>query len=86
MGKTKGPYHEEFPLGSLATVANLETLLNFMDSWKYHNKLHAEQLAYAGKTGRVKWFGFYHGGDELYALEGIPGIWHEQCLTNAAQT
>lgn len=25
--------------------------------------------------------GFYHGGDELYGLEGVPGLWHKQCLT-----
>ena len=24
--------------------------------------------------------GFYHGGDELYKLKGMPGVWHEQCL------
>jgi hypothetical protein len=24
--------------------------------------------------------GFYHGGDVLYTLDGIPGLWHEQCL------
>ena len=23
---------------------------------------------------------FYHGGDPLYKLAGIPGLWHEQCL------
>jgi hypothetical protein len=25
---------------------------------------------------------YYHGGDVLYELEGIPGIWHEACLTS----
>jgi hypothetical protein len=24
--------------------------------------------------------GYYHGGDVLYTLNDIPGIWHEQCL------
>lgn len=23
---------------------------------------------------------YYHGGDELYWLKGVPGVWHEQCL------
>jgi hypothetical protein len=27
--------------------------------------------------------GFYHGGDVLYVLEGIPGVWHESCLTKS---
>jgi hypothetical protein len=25
----------------------------------------------------------HHGGDELYKLKGVPGIWHEQCLEEA---
>jgi hypothetical protein len=28
----------------------------------------------------VKDVGFYHGGDELYQVAGIPGTWHEECL------
>ena len=27
--------------------------------------------------------GFYHGGDALYELEGVPGVWHEVCLRKA---
>jgi hypothetical protein len=23
---------------------------------------------------------YYHGGDELYWLKEVPGVWHEQCL------
>jgi hypothetical protein len=80
MGKTKGPYSEEFPLGSYVKVANREVLDTFMRTWKFHNKLQPEQLDYADKTGKIKWFGFYHGGDELYQIEGMPGTWHEQCL------
>ena len=25
----------------------------------------------------------YHGGDIIYKLVDIPGIWHEQCLSPA---
>ena len=57
-----------------------EVLDTFMRTWKFHNKLQPEQLDYADKTGKIKWFGFYHGGDELYQIEGMPGTWHEQCL------
>jgi hypothetical protein len=32
------------------------------------------------RFGRVKEVSFYHGGDQLYILENLPGIWHEQCL------
>jgi hypothetical protein len=24
--------------------------------------------------------GYYHGGDELYWFDDIPGTWHECCL------
>ena len=24
--------------------------------------------------------GFSHGGDVLYKLQRLPGIWHEECL------
>jgi len=42
--------------------------------------LQRQQLNYADKIAKVKSVGFYHGGDELYELKGVPGMWHEQCL------
>src|SRR6185369_775311 len=39
-----------------------------------------EQLQYAGHTARVVRSMMYHGGDILYELDGIPGIWHEACV------
>jgi hypothetical protein len=80
MGKTKGPYNLEFPIGSKVKTADCQTLEEFLSSWKYHNKLQPEQIDYHDRTTRVADAGLYHGGDELYRLEGIPGIWHEQCL------
>jgi hypothetical protein len=41
-------------------------------------------LDYADRVARVESVGFYHGGDELYKLQGITGIWHEQCLRDAS--
>jgi hypothetical protein len=40
-----------------------------------------EQLEYAGRTAQVKDVSFFHGGDEIYTLQGVPGVWHEECLT-----
>jgi hypothetical protein len=80
MGKTRGPYKQEYPTGSVVRIADRVALEDFMRTWKLHNKLQSEQLDYAGKTGKVVSCGFYHGGDELYQIEGVPGIWHEQCL------
>lgn len=80
MGKTKGPYEPEYPEGTFVTIADHATLERFLLDWRYHNKLQAEQLAFADQRARVKNVSFYHGGDELYVLDGVPGIWHEECL------
>jgi hypothetical protein len=83
MGKTKGLYKEDFPEGSLVKIAGRSSLENFLETWQRHNKLQPEQLDYADEIAEVQSVGFYHGGDELYKLKGIPGIWHEQCLKAA---
>ena len=73
-------YKEEFPVGSKVRTASLPELQQFQATWKYHHPLMPEQLAHAGFLGVVEKVGFYHGGDVLYGLRGIPGIWHECCL------
>ena len=86
MGKTKGAYNAEYPVGTFVKIVDRRALEEFMRNWKLHDKLQPEQLEFASRTGKVKSCGFYHGGDELYQIEGIPGIWHEQCLEVAAKT
>ena len=61
-------------------IASLPILEKFRRTWALHNALQSEQLMYAGKIGVVKAVGYYHGGDVLYELESLPGIWHECCL------
>ncbi len=80
MGKTKGLNVAEFEVGAEVRVANRAFLEKFMEEGQYHNELEPEQLAYAGKVAKVKAVDFFHGGDEIYTLEGIPGVWHEECL------
>ena len=80
------PYNEDFPIGSEVRIADLKYLREFQGTWKYHNKLQPGQLAYAGITAVVARVGYYHGGDVLYSLRGIPGLWHEQCLTTATES
>jgi hypothetical protein len=77
------PYKAAFAVGSNVTIANLSNLEEFRRTWRFHNPLQEEQLAYAGKEARVAKVGFYHGGDPLYEMEGIPGVWHEVCLSKA---
>src|SRR6185503_12126852 len=77
---TRGPYNAEYPIGSSIRIAPREVLEGFAASWQFHHPLASEQLGFAGRVARVKEVGFYHGGDELYSLQDIPGLWHEQLL------
>ena len=74
------PYKEAFPAGVEVRVAERAFLEDFVATWKYHHKMQPEQLAFADRVTKVEAVSFYHGGDALYKLEGIPGLWHEQCL------
>lgn len=80
MGKMNGLYKADFPKGTIVRITNRENLELFLERWKFHNKLSPAQLDYAGQLATVESVGFYHGGDELYVLEDVPGVWHEQCL------
>jgi hypothetical protein len=77
------PYNEAFPVGTEVRVANRSFLEDFMATWKYHHRLVPDQLLYADREATVKEVGFYHGGDPVYALDGVPGLWLEQCLRPA---
>lgn len=81
MGKTRGPYSAEYDVGSCVRILTEAALSNFMGAWRFHHPLQPSQLRYAGRTARVRSVSFYHGGDELYELEDIPGIWHEENLS-----
>lgn len=77
-----GEYNADFPKGTLVEIGNRELLDEFKREWKYHHPLQPEQLEFAGKTAEVVSIGYYHGGDVLYWLRDIPGVWHERCLRN----
>lgn len=81
MGEKKGIYNAEFPETSRVRIANAEKLEDFQRRWKYHHPLQSDQIPYADRTAIVTNVMFYHGGDELYELADVPGIWHEECLT-----
>ena len=83
MGKTKGLNKAEFEVGSEVRVADRAFLEAFLEAGQYHNELEPEQLEYSGRTAKVKSVEFFHGGDEIYTLEGVPGVWHEECLSAA---
>lgn len=77
------PYKEAFPAGTKVRVAHRAYLEFFAREWKYHHKLRSEQLAYADRENIVKGIAFYHGGDPVYTLEDVPGLWLEPCLRAA---
>lgn len=66
--------------GMLVRIASKPALETFRATWTFHHPLQSEQVAFAGREAKVLKSGMYHGGDMLYELEGVPGIWHEQCL------
>jgi len=73
-------YDALFEVGSTVRVQSLDALDAFRSSWKFHHPLTDEQLAFADQSAMVATIGYYHGGDVLYTLKDLPGIWHEQCL------
>ena len=83
MGKTKGLNVAEFEVGSEVRIADKDFLESFLEAGQYHNELEPEQIEFAGRTAKVKEVSFFHGGDEIYTLQGIPGVWHEECLSAA---
>jgi hypothetical protein len=75
------PYKEDYRVGSAVQIKDLAALETFRAKWHHHHPLSPELLEFAGRQGRVETVGFYHGGDPIYTLVGIPGTWHEVCLT-----
>jgi hypothetical protein len=73
-------YNASYPVGTRVRIVDRGSLEQFLANWKYHHPLSVDQLNYADHMSRVKDVSYYHGGDVLYELDDIPGIWHEQCL------
>lgn len=78
-------YHALFEVGAPVRVQSLDQLSAFRRSWKFHDPLTDEQLAFADHSTTVAAIGYYHGGDVLYTLKDLPGIWHEQCLRRGGE-
>jgi hypothetical protein len=83
MSHESQPYRELFPVGTSVRVVPRSELERFVAEWKWHHPLEARQLEFGGALAVVESVGFYHGGDVLYELRGMPGTWHEKCLLPA---
>jgi hypothetical protein len=77
------PYQELFLRGTRVRIVSVGALADFRATWKLHNPLTTEQLRFGGHQATIVSVGFYHGGDVLQELAGVPGIWHEVCLQAA---
>jgi hypothetical protein len=71
------------PIGTQVRFCDQAALENFRRRWNFHNPLQPSTLDLAGQLAVVDKFGFYHGGDQLYVLRDVPGVWHESCLSAA---
>ena len=52
------PYEALFSVGWPVQIADITKLERFIQTWKHHNPLRPEQLAYAGKYTTVTKVGF----------------------------
>lgn len=77
------PHEAKYRVGTRVRIADLADLARFQADWKNHNPLQPEQLEHAGALTTVTEVAYYLGGDPLYTLENVPGVWHEGCLRAA---
>ena len=77
-------YQARYSVGSAVRIASRDALEQFHKNWRYHHPLSPEQLDYADQSATVREVTYYHGGDVLYQLEGVPGTWHEELLMAGA--
>ena len=83
-GGTQGmEYQERFPAGTRVQIVSREELEQFQREWRLHNPLVTDRLAFGAREAVVAEVGFYHGGEPLYVLADVPGIWHERCLMDS---
>ena len=71
---------ESYPWGTLVRIAPREQLEEFLRTWRLHHPLEPDQLAHAGRIVAVTSVSWYEGGEALYELAGVPGLWHGRLL------
>ena len=81
MGKTKGLNKAEFEVGSEVRIADRAFSRVFSKPGSTTTSSSPSSSNTPAASAKVKDVTFFHGGDEIYTLEGIPGVWHEECLS-----
>ena len=74
--------YKDFAVGASVAIVDRATLEQFRRDWHWHHPLDVNRLSFAGTLTRVTSVFIYHGGDELYELQGVPGLWHKDCLVS----
>jgi len=83
MKRSVYPYQEDFPAGTKVRIKSSAFLEEFGKQWELHHPVTPEHLRFGGSAAVVAAVGFYQGGEAVYRLEGIPGIWHGELLERA---
>jgi hypothetical protein len=74
-------YSELYPVGSRVEIASRDVLERYQrPSYQFHDPISDVQLGFAGRTATVATVNYYFGGDALYTLDDVPGVWLEECL------
>ena len=69
-------YHAAFLCGEKLKIKPISFLRQYLrPEWPSHNPLEPEHLEFAGQRVSVSAVSYYHGGQILYQLRGIPGYW-----------
>jgi hypothetical protein len=77
-------YEELYKVGTKVRIVDRSKLDAFSrPTWRFHTPVAPEQLPYADAEAEVAKVGYYFGGDILYELKDLPGMWHEDCLLPA---
>jgi len=79
-------YEPAFKVNDRVRIVNLIALESFRRTWKHHDPLQSEQLNHADEEATISRVGIYHGGDIIYQLAEVPGVWHEDCLSRVELT
>jgi hypothetical protein len=74
-------YFPVFVAGERVRIKSASTLRDYMlPNWPWHHPITQDQLGFAGTEANVIQVEYYHGGDILLRLAGVPGAWHEECV------
>jgi hypothetical protein len=73
---------DKFQAGDRVRIKSLEILQEFTLHPVYQ-PLQESQFKYADKLAVIAESSMYHGGNILYQLKGVPGIWHQDLLLPA---